>query len=346
MFQLQRMMSMQQRKRSDRPLVQQARYVDDSISHKRGQNHQLHLNNLLQRIGKEWNLEVLKKNRHDASFFRHGRFLIIVEALDKPSPSVFVKTRLLRYPVISASIMRKALELNYRTLETRGCTLALKPICEDEDKFHVSLCYSYPIEGLTQDKLSKILENFMDAASSLHQKLSTHRSSPCVDKLTGGSKRLPRRESRMSPPSIQKHTKPTTFGSVTKLQRRSSIMPWVPPPPPEDADATPVISNKSVGKRIFIDPPSDLSKDLRMPTKRIQSIQPTKTSTTTGETLGLISSTYSGEREAMTTKKRSKVIGRLARMVSLTPPRPFRARRIPSRPNYLRANHATEIVLN
>jgi hypothetical protein len=344
------MKSLQRRKkRSGRPPVQKI-VCDDTLPRKETQTNREQLNHDLQCIGKELGME-LRINRRGASFFQYGRFVVVIEAPKEPSSSsFFLYTSLLRCASTSISVLRKALELNYLNQETRGCTLALNPTCEDENELEVTLCYAHPIMGLNQGELGTIVKNFMGTASNLHQHLTSSQTSSKVDTVPMVYKRLPKREPQRMP-STPGGRKPPTVGSVPKLYKRRSIQPpqlntLVPAPPQEDVDATPIISNKSLDRKIFIDPPPAPSNDPKLSNRRSKSIQSVKTFTKGNMTLGLATSTYSYETKKDITKKRSKVIGRLNRMASLTLSRPGRLRRTLSRSDHPRRQHATEIVVN
>ena len=191
------------------------------------------LDHFLECIGKDWDMD-LRMNHQGICFFQYKQFVIVVEA-PKESASFFVYTCVLRCTYTSTAVMKRALEMNYLTQESCGCTLGLDPSCEDDNALEVTLSYSQPIMGLNRGELCNIVMNFMHTASYIHCQLS-------------GA------DSQLDAPCEQPKY---TFTRANQEEPKAPA-PFQPPPPhhaasetstPENEAVTPILSNKSSGPK-------------------------------------------------------------------------------------------------
>jgi hypothetical protein len=195
------------------------------------QNYRKRLDHYLECIGKDWDMD-LRLNHKGICFFQYEHFVIVVEA-PKQSASFFVYTCVLRCTSTSTAVMKRALEMNYLTQETCGCTLGLDASCEDDNALEVTLSYSQPIMGLNRGELCNIVMNFMESASYIHSQLAGVESQV---------------EAHCEQP---KHT----FTQALNEEEPKARAPFQPPPhhtasetsTPKNEAVTPITSNKSFG---------------------------------------------------------------------------------------------------
>jgi hypothetical protein len=173
-------------------------------------------------IGKD-----LQLNDRGICCFQHQRFVIVIE-VPKASSSFFVYTCVLVVPyspVMSGAIWKRALEMNYLTQVTDGCTLSLDPTCEDK-ALEVTLSYSHPIIGLDRGEMYNIVLHFMETASNAHDML-VHAASPPCPLLH----------------SIDPSSPPTTTNNPTKQLNESALRNHGTPAADQSRDVTPTIHN-------------------------------------------------------------------------------------------------------
>jgi hypothetical protein len=170
----QRMSSIQRKTRTG-PM--QHMICDDALC-KETQKYREELDHYLECIGKDWDMD-LRIDHRGICTFQHGSFLVVIE-VPKESSSFFVYTCLMKCSSNSASVMRKALELNYLAQETSGCTLALDPTCKEHCE--MTLCYSQPIMGLDRGELCNVVVNFTETAAKLQQQLAYVKRSSTVER--------------------------------------------------------------------------------------------------------------------------------------------------------------------
>jgi hypothetical protein len=216
------------------------------------QNYRNLLDKYLECIGKEWDMD-LRMNHQGVCFFQHEQFVIVVEA-PKGSASVFVYTCVLICTSTSTAVMKRALEMNYLTQETCGCTLGLDRSCEDDNALEVTLSYSQPIMGLNRGELCNVVVNFMQTASYIHCQLASADSeveAPCDQpKHTFTQAKAP---APFQPPPHR--TSRAT--STANEEKPKAPAPFQPPPhhtarkpsTPENEAVTPIMSNKSFGPK-------------------------------------------------------------------------------------------------
>ena len=136
------------------------------------------LDQYLECLAKEWNLPTLRMNHQGICTFCHEQFLIVLE-VPTDSSCFFLYTCVYHCTSKCTAIMKKALELNYLTQETCGCTLSLDPTMSeddhhDDDMLQLTLSYSQPIMGLNREELCTIVINFIETTSYLHFQLHQH----------------------------------------------------------------------------------------------------------------------------------------------------------------------------
>jgi hypothetical protein len=192
----QRMSSIQRKTRTD-PI--QHVICDDALC-KETQKYRKELDHYLECIGKDWDMD-LRIDHRGICTFQHGRFLVVIE-VPKESASFFVYTCLMKSSSNSASMMRKALELNYLAQETSGCTLALDPTCKEH--LEVTLCYSQPIMGLDRGELCNIVVNFTETAAKLHHQLAYVKRSSTLER----SQQLAVKQRSLVRPSVSDTSSP------------------------------------------------------------------------------------------------------------------------------------------
>jgi hypothetical protein len=210
----------------------QHQICDDAFC-KATQSYRNLLDHYLECIGKDWDMD-LRMSHQGICFFQYKHFVIVVEA-PKDSASFFIYTCVLRCTSTSTAVMKRALEMNYLTQETCGCTLGLDPSGEDDNVLEITLSYSQPIMGLNRGELCNVVINFMHTASYIH----------C--QLTGA-------ESQVEAPCEQ----PKHRFTQNNEEEPKAPAPFQPPPPhhtasetstPENEAVTPILSNKSFGPK-------------------------------------------------------------------------------------------------
>jgi hypothetical protein len=202
------------------------------------QNYRNLLDHYLECIGKDWNMD-LRMNHQGFCLFQYQHFVIVVEA-PKASASFFIYACVLRCTSSSTAVMKRALEMNYLTQESCGCTLGLDPSCEDDNALEVTLSYSQPIMGLNRGELCNVVINFMHTASYIHCQLA-------------GA------ESQVEAPCEQ----PKHIFTQANEEKTKAPAPFQPTPhhttsetsTPEKEAVTPIMSNKS-----FVSKPLDRAR--------------------------------------------------------------------------------------
>ncbi len=251
------------------------------------------INQCLATIGKEWDAD-LELNHRGICSFQCGGFVVVIE-VPWDSKAFFVYTSIMKCLPTSTAVMRKALELNYLTQATAGCTIALDP--NQPQDMEITLCRCQRIDGTNHSNLASLVKNLLRTACTVQKQLDrAHR--PRLS-LVGA---LPLRQQQ----SISRVSKP-------RPGRRSKR----PPPAPRlDTDATPTISNKSKDKHG--------SRGTDRKNDSITTIQnsPTKDNDKMNKALELTVATATGKgphslkSKTSSTSRRSQVIRRLSRMAS------------------------------
>lgn len=207
------------RKRHALPLDNEA--YDSSTS----QKYRNLINQHLGSIGKEWDTKLGLDQRGMCSF-QCGSFVVVIE-VPWDSKTFFLYTCIMKCLPSSTAVMRKALELNYLTQTTNGCTLSLDPTKPQD--MEITLCHSHRIDGsINPSSLINLVKNFLRTATSIQKELDRAQRSR-ISFMTA----LPLRQQQTS-----------RGGKSSRKGRRNKK----PPPAPRDKDVTPTISNKTTDK--------------------------------------------------------------------------------------------------
>jgi hypothetical protein len=221
------------------------------------QNYRNLLDQYLECLGKDWGMD-LRMNHHGVCFFQYDHCVIVVEA-PKESASFFVYTCVLRCTSTSTAVMKRALEMNYLTQETCGCTLGLDRSCEDDNVLEVTLSYSQPIMGLNRGELCNIVINFMQTASYIHCQLASAESqveAPCEQPKHTFRQANEEEPKAPAPFQLPPHHTSRETSTANEEEPKASIL-FQPPPyhtacetsTPEHEVVTPILSNKSFGPK-------------------------------------------------------------------------------------------------
>jgi hypothetical protein len=164
----------------------------DAACRKKTKHYRALLDDYLNCIGKDWDMPSLRMNHQTGiCAFQYRNFIICIE-VPFESACFFLYTCVLLLDTTTATttttrtnptttttttgfavVMRRALELNYLTQTTRGCTLSMDPTTKDDegDALQLTLSYSQPILGLAKGEFCTIVVNFLDTAQQLQQQL-------------------------------------------------------------------------------------------------------------------------------------------------------------------------------
>jgi hypothetical protein len=163
----------------------------DAACRKKTKHYRALLDDYLNCIGKDWDMPSLRMNHQTGiCAFQYRNFVICIE-VPVESACFFLYTCVLLLDTSTATtttrknptttttttgyavVMRRALELNYLTQTTRGCTLSMDPTTKDDEgeALELTLSYSQPILGLAKGEFCTIVVNFLDTAQRLQQQL-------------------------------------------------------------------------------------------------------------------------------------------------------------------------------
>ena len=162
-----RTMSLQREKQRTAPL-QDVDFNDSRCKEEEGFADQLNL--FSRSIGKDLGVKICVDGNGTSSFDFRG-FVIVIEPSERYA-SFIVQTSLLKFSPNSTPIMRKALELNFESKGTSGSTLSMDPNCKGENQLELVLStIAFPVQSMDPKIFRSILDDFVDTASDLHQKL-------------------------------------------------------------------------------------------------------------------------------------------------------------------------------
>ena len=180
----------------------------------------------LEIIAKEWNAELVLNPRGICSF-QCGGFVVVID-VPWDSKAFFLYTSIMKCLKSSTTVMQKALELNYLTQATSGCTLSLDP--NKSQEMEIVLCRSQRVDGTNHHHLISLFKNLLRTAVTVQKQLEKAQRSQVS--IIGA---LPLHQ----PTSA-------TSGSDKSRQAHKDM----PPAPRLDMDSTPTISNKTLDKNV------------------------------------------------------------------------------------------------
>ena len=121
----------------------------------------------LEIIAKEWNAELVLNPRGICSF-QCGGFVVVID-VPWDSKAFFLYTSIMKCLKSSTRVMQKALELNYLTQATSGCTLSLDP--NKSQEMEIVLCRSQRVDGTNHHHLISLFKNLLRTAVTVQKQL-------------------------------------------------------------------------------------------------------------------------------------------------------------------------------
>lgn len=246
-------------------------------------------------IGKEWDAELILNPRGICSF-QCGGFVVVIE-VPWDSKAFFLYTSIMKCLTSSTAVMQKALELNYLTQATSGCTLSLDP--NKSQELDIVLCRSQRVDGTNHHHLISQVKNLLRTAVTVQMKLEkAHRSQVSIIGAL---------------PFLQQTS------NISRNEQSLQVRREAPPAPRRDKDSTPTISNKTLDK--------DVTPRFRKNSIANAPKMTLKDGTKTNTTFQMESNATTGRYEssfltkASSTGRSSQIMRRLSRMASKRIPR-------------------------